>query len=103
MKHDYSGRKIKRRKPKGEVYAKYKAPPFEPITPATTPSYADLRLAEQRKYKSVPIDSTPGDCSRVESKQYTGTLVKGISTMHKSNAVPIIDENEAKEHASMRR
>ena len=42
-------------------------------------------------------------CARVEPPKYTGTLVKGISTMHKSNAVPIIDEREAKEHASMRR
>lgn len=41
--------------------------------------------------------------AKVESKKYTGTLVKGISTMHKSNAVPIIDESEAKEHANMRR
>ena len=35
--------------------------------------------------------------------EYTGTLVKGISTMHKSNAVPIIDKQQAKEHANMRR
>ena len=41
--------------------------------------------------------------TKVESKKYTGTLVKGISTMHKSNAVPIINEEQAKEHASMRR
>ena len=40
---------------------------------------------------------------RVDHVPYTGTLVKGISTMHKSNAVPIIDEQEAKDHASMRR
>ena len=45
------------------------------------------------------------DCatSKPEKKEYTGTLVKGISTMHKSNAVPILDEQEAKDHASMRR
>lgn len=36
-------------------------------------------------------------------KQYTGTLVKGISTMHKSNAVPVIDEQHMKDIASMRR
>lgn len=42
-------------------------------------------------------------CGRVDTPQYTGTLIKGISTMHKSNAVPIINEQEAKEHASMRR
>jgi hypothetical protein len=34
---------------------------------------------------------------------YTGTLVIGISTMHKSNAVPIIDQAQAEEIARMRR
>lgn len=34
---------------------------------------------------------------------YTGTLVKGIATMHKSNAVPIINEEQAHEVARMRR
>ena len=42
-------------------------------------------------------------CSKNEPKKYTGTLVKGISTMHKSNAVPVIDEQEMIDHANMRR
>jgi hypothetical protein len=41
--------------------------------------------------------------TRVEPPRYTGTLVKGIGTMHKSNAVPIIDEEQMKDLASMRR
>lgn len=52
-------------------------------------------------YKS--IDSGIGSTEKKERMNYTGTLVKGISTMHKSNAVPIIDEQEAKDHANMRR
>lgn len=52
--------------------------------------------------KSVQTNS-PGGCSKTERKEYTGTLVKGISTMHKSNAVPIINEQEMIEHAKMRR
>ena len=47
--------------------------------------------------------SSGHNCSKVETPEYTGTLIKGISTMHKSNAVPIINEEEAKEHARMRR
>ena len=47
--------------------------------------------------------STAGIAARMESPQYTGTLVKGIGTMHKSNAVPIIDEEQMKDLASMRR
>lgn len=49
------------------------------------------------------VDTGRHDCSKVSTPEYTGTLIKGISTMHKSNAVPIISEQEAKEHASMRR
>lgn len=52
-------------------------------------------------YKS--LDSGTGSTERKERMNYTGTLVKGISTMHKSNAVPIINQEEAKEHARMRR
>ena len=35
--------------------------------------------------------------------QYTGTKVKGIGTMHKSNAVPIFSDEEAVAIATMRR
>lgn len=49
------------------------------------------------------LDSQCGNTTKVKAPVYTGTLVKGISTMHKSNAVPIINESEAKEHANMRR
>jgi hypothetical protein len=34
---------------------------------------------------------------------YTGDKMKGIATMHKSNAVPVFTDNEAKEISSMRR
>jgi len=34
---------------------------------------------------------------------YTGTKVKGIGTMHKSNAVPIFSDEEAVEISTMRR
>jgi len=53
------------------------------------------------EYPSCP--DTAGVAPRVEPQQYTGTLVKGIGTMHKSNAVPIINEQEMKDIARMRR
>ena len=52
-------------------------------------------------YPSCP--DTAGVAPRVESPRYTGTLVRGISTMHKSNAVPVINEEEMKDIARMRR
>ena len=46
-----------------------------------------------------------GGCATAKPDQlsYTGTLVKGIGTMHKSNAIPVIDEQQMKDLASMRR
>ena len=49
------------------------------------------------------LDTGGHNCSKVSTPEYTGTLIKGISTMHKSNAVPIISQEEMKDHASMRR
>lgn len=49
------------------------------------------------------VDTGQGTAAAVPSKQYTGTLIKGIATMHKSNAVPIIDEEQAIAVAHMRR
>ena len=37
------------------------------------------------------------------AKVYTGTKIKGIGTMHKSNAVPIFSDQEAIEISQMRR
>lgn len=43
------------------------------------------------------------DCTKKESPRYTGTAIKGIGTMHKSNAVPIFTDEQAIEIATMRR
>lgn len=44
-----------------------------------------------------------GNTFKREPLKYTGTLVKGIATMHKSNAVPVIDEEQMKDISRMRR
>ena len=45
-----------------------------------------------------------GDCTKpVLGKVYTGTAMKGIGTLHKSNAVPIFTDEEAIDQANMRR
>jgi hypothetical protein len=50
---------------------------------------------------SLPF--TGGPCVKPAEKVYTGTKVKGIGTMHKSNAVPIFSDEEAVEISKMRR
>jgi len=106
MRHTPSGRKIKKVKPKGEVYEKYQPPAFRPIE-ATKPtrilSYAEQRRTESQQYPSRSDFAAPDSCAKLERKEYTGTLVKGIGTMHKSNAIPVIDEQQMKDLASMRR
>jgi hypothetical protein len=42
-------------------------------------------------------------CVKNRDQEYTGTKVKGIGTMHKSNAVPIFSDDEAKDISKMRR
>lgn len=36
-------------------------------------------------------------------RKYTGTLIKGVATMHKSNAVPVFNDDQYKDVATMRR
>jgi hypothetical protein len=59
------------------------------------------RGANQPKIPSLPF--TGGACTKPEQKVYTGTKVKGIGTMHKSNAVPIFSDEEAVDISKMRR
>ena len=46
---------------------------------------------------------TGGNATLAPAKVYTGTKVKGIATMHKSNAVPVFSDEEAIEISRMRR
>ena len=49
------------------------------------------------------LNSGLGVASKVEPKVYTGTAVLGISTLHKSNAVPVFSKDEAVSISKMRR
>jgi len=62
----------------------------EPVYRRETPNYPSL-------------NSDKGVATKKDSVKYTGTLIKGIATMHKSNAVPVFDDQHAKELARMRR
>jgi hypothetical protein len=51
----------------------------------------------------IPSRNTGGNATLAPAKVYTGTKVKGIATMHKSNAVPVFSDEEAVEISRMRR
>jgi hypothetical protein len=49
------------------------------------------------------VDTGGGSATLPAPKIYTGTKVKGIATMHKSNAVPVFSDEEAVDISKMRR
>ena len=52
----------------------------------------------------IPSRSTAGGSTApVAHKEYTGTKMLGIGTMHKSNSVPVFSDQEAHDIATMRR
>lgn len=51
----------------------------------------------------IPSLDTGGNATLAAPKIYTGTKVKGIATMHKSNAVPVFSDEEAIDISRMRR
>jgi len=70
----------------------------QPLVPI--PQYPPGR--EPNNIPSRP--DTPGAIgARAADKVYTGTAMKGIGVLHKSNAVPIFTDDEAVDIARMRR
>jgi hypothetical protein len=96
MRHDFTGRKIKKKVVHGERFKKFEAPAFVPKVADAGPYRRDSDV----QYKSAELGA-PSVCAAPEKKEYTGTLIKGIATMH--NAVPVINQQEATDIANMRR
>ena len=62
-----------------------------------------LTVPAERSTRHIPSRDTGGNATMAPPKVYTGTKVKGIATMHKSNAVPVFSDEEAVEISRMRR
>ena len=63
--------------------------------PKTPPGRETARIPSQ--------DTGWVTCVKVKDNEYTGTRVKGIATLHKSNGVPVFSDEEAKDISKMRR
>ena len=71
--------------------------------PSLSSSYS-LKIPEGRNTTAhIKSVDTGGNALLKPAKVYTGTKVKGIATMHKSNAVPVFSDEEAVDIARMRR
>lgn len=65
------------------------------------PMYAKVYMRESPKIASYGDQA--GSIAAKPANEYTGTLIQGIATMHKSNAVPVINKNQMEEISRMRR
>lgn len=95
------------KKRKTKAFSKPKKRPVEFKERKVSP---ELYRRQEEQYKSLMEEymregSMPrgNPTPKIESPKYTGTLIKGIATMHKSNAVPVINQREAEEIAKMAR
>lgn len=61
--------------------------------------------ASQPQYVRTGVQTSDNICasSGRREQSYTGTYIKGIGQMHKSNAVPITNKEQAIDIANMRR
>ena len=81
---------VKKYEPKKPV--KYKAVTWQP-----TKSY----VRETEHYPS--LNTFGGSATKADPKVYTGDKMLGIATLHKSNAVPVFQAEDAVEISKMRR
>lgn len=101
---DYCYGRIKKPNPADRKY-------FKPLTASNRSWRAEQDKQHRQKYPSLMEQAVAkgefckfgGSGTKKEPMKYTGTLIKGIATMHKSNAVPVIDDQHAKDIARMRR
>lgn len=80
-------------------YGKVKSKPTVTFSEYKTPQ------TYRRETPNIPsLDSGIGVATKSEPKKYTGDLICGIATMHKSNAVPVMrGTSQAEDIAKMRR
>ena len=76
-----------------------------PVKRTSSPVYSALKVPPGRETPKYPsVDTGGGSTTKpIHGKVYTGSLMKGIGTLHKSNAVPIFTDQEALDQANMRR
>ena len=82
-----------------DEYVQYRQGNYKPTLKGTPmPKY---EISNRRE--KYPSGDGIGTTYARKENVYTGTLIKGIATMHKSNAVPIMNDEQAIEVATMRR
>jgi hypothetical protein len=97
--HNKLMRKIGCKEKSLEEYITYRQGKYKPELKGTPmPKY---EISNHRE--KYPSGDGIGTTYARKENVYTGTLITGIATMHKSNAVPIINKEQAIDIANMRR
>lgn len=91
---DFKGNKL-------SFSTRYKKHPSQDFKPIVQKAAKKMR-GDTSQYKSVDQEQR-GTPVGPKYNKYTGTLVKGISCLHKSNAVPILNKEDIIDIARMRR
>ena len=87
-----------------DLLKKYETKPLPKTKPSSLSSSYRLSIPAGRDTTShIKSVDTGGNAVLKPSPVYTGTKVKGIATMHKSNAVPVFSDEEAIAISKMRR
>lgn len=82
-----------------DEYVQYRQGNYKPKLRGTP--FPDYQVSDHRK--KYPSGDGLGVTFAKKPNEYTGTLIKGIATMHKSNAVPVINQDQMEEISRMRR
>lgn len=84
------------------IQAKYA--PVKKLKASTSFEYKLTAPPGRATNKHIPsLNTGDGIATSKPRLQYTGDKMIGIGTLHKSNAVPVFSDGEAKEMARMRR
>ena len=87
-----------------EEYEQYLLGNYKTKTKKKFESYVAPKNPYYRETPHIPSNGNGiGNCYKKQTDTYTGTLITGIATMHKSNAVPVTNQKQAIDIANMRR
>jgi hypothetical protein len=83
---------------------KQKHTPKKPVFSKVFTNSKMPKIVIPRSTDHIPsLNSGQGIAARAPDKVYTGSAVVGISTLHKSNGVPVFSKEEAIDISKMRR
>ena len=82
-----------------EQYVAYKYG-YGQVNLRVAPQEEQIYRRPEQKVSSHGTSFCPGE---TKVNTYTGDVIQGVATMHKSNAIPVINQQQAEDCATMRR